>query len=85
LAIYSEYPTPFQLAEIALEPFLIAEWQNDATGMTSAIPEHAYEVRPRKDHRGFDLISDALPFDRLSGSLHRIAQDRQLTGPHERH
>ena len=26
---------------------------------------HAYEVRPRKDHRGFDLISDALPFGRL--------------------
>jgi hypothetical protein len=24
-----------------------------------------YEVRPRKDHRGFDLISDALPFGRL--------------------
>jgi hypothetical protein len=24
-----------------------------------------YEVRPREDHRGFDLISDALPFDRL--------------------
>jgi hypothetical protein len=22
----------------------------------------AYEVRPRKDHRGVDLISDALPF-----------------------
>jgi hypothetical protein len=21
-----------------------------------------YEVRPHKDHRGFDLISDALPF-----------------------
>jgi hypothetical protein len=26
---------------------------------------HSYEVRPRKDHRGFDLISDALPFGRL--------------------
>ena len=26
---------------------------------------HLYEVRPRKDHRGFDLISDALPFSRL--------------------
>ena len=26
---------------------------------------HVYEVRPRKDHRGFDLISDALPFARL--------------------
>ena len=23
---------------------------------------HAYEVRPRRDHRGVDLISDALPF-----------------------
>jgi hypothetical protein len=27
--------------------------------------QHVYEVRPRKDHRGFDLISDALPFGRL--------------------
>jgi hypothetical protein len=23
---------------------------------------HEYEVRPRKDHRGVDLISDTLPF-----------------------
>ena len=26
---------------------------------------HAYEVRPRKDKRGVDLISDVLPFGRL--------------------
>jgi hypothetical protein len=26
---------------------------------------HTYEVRPRKDHRGFDLISHALPFGAL--------------------
>jgi hypothetical protein len=26
---------------------------------------HVYEVRPRKDKRGVDLISDALPFSRL--------------------
>ena len=26
---------------------------------------HVYEVRPRKDKRGFDLISDALPFGGL--------------------
>jgi hypothetical protein len=26
---------------------------------------HLYEVRPRKDHRGFDLLSDVLPFDGL--------------------
>jgi hypothetical protein len=31
--------------------------------MTAAIP--SYEVRPRKDDRGFDLIGDALPFGRL--------------------
>ena len=27
--------------------------------------QHAYEVRPRKDQRGVDLISDALSFGRL--------------------
>jgi hypothetical protein len=26
---------------------------------------HAYQGRSRKDHRGLDLISDALPFGRL--------------------
>jgi hypothetical protein len=31
--------------------------------MTSS--HHVYEVRPRKDRRGVDLISDALPFGRL--------------------
>jgi hypothetical protein len=31
--------------------------------MTSS--QRVYEVRPRKDHRGVDLISDALPFGRL--------------------
>ena len=32
---------------------------------TAAHSKHVYEVRPRKDHRGVDLISDALPFGRL--------------------
>jgi hypothetical protein len=26
---------------------------------------HLYEVRPRKDHRGVDLISEVLPFGKL--------------------
>ena len=26
---------------------------------------HSYEVRPRRDHPGVDLISDVLPFGRL--------------------
>jgi hypothetical protein len=34
-----------------------------STLMQSTI--HVYEVRPRKDKRGFDLLSDALPFGRL--------------------
>jgi hypothetical protein len=38
---------------------------NDAALMQSTKPTHIYEVRPRKDHRGVDLISDALPFGRL--------------------
>jgi hypothetical protein len=28
---------------------------------------HVYEVRPRKDHRGVDLISDRLPVRGTSG------------------
>jgi len=31
--------------------------------MTSS--QYIYEIRPRKGHRGVDLISDALPFGRL--------------------
>ena len=27
--------------------------------------QHVYEIRPRNDKRGFDLISDVLPFGRL--------------------
>jgi hypothetical protein len=33
--------------------------------MSATNPAHAYEVCPRKDKRGVDLISDALPFGRL--------------------
>jgi hypothetical protein len=33
--------------------------------MTASKNEYVYEVRPREDHRGVDLISVALPFGRL--------------------
>ena len=36
-----------------------------APSQSSVHSAHEYEVRPRKDKRGFDLISDALPFGRL--------------------
>jgi len=35
-----------------------------------------YEVRLRKDHRGVDLISDALPFGPLWGDRDERAQGR---------
>ena len=33
--------------------------------MKPMAPLHVYEIRPRKDKRGVDLISDVLPFGRL--------------------
>jgi hypothetical protein len=33
--------------------------------MRSGASTHTYEVRPRRDKRGFDLISDVLPFGGL--------------------
>jgi hypothetical protein len=38
---------------------------NDVANLSSTNPRHLYEVRPRKDKRGVDLISDALPFGGL--------------------
>jgi hypothetical protein len=45
---------------------------------------HVYEIRPRKDKRGFDLISDALPFDSLwyLKVADAIAQAKQRSGAH---
>jgi len=41
--------------------------------------DHVYEVRPRKDHRGVDLISDVLPFYAYhSGERARLAKNESL-------
>ena len=46
------------------------------------ISQHVYEVRPRKDKRGFDLISDALPFGRAWHRLRGSLQERfRALGP----
>jgi len=39
--------------------------RNRALQPTAVRSMHVYEVRPRKDKRGVDLISDVLPFGRL--------------------
>ena len=48
---------------------------------------HVYEVRPRKDNRGVDLISDALPFGRLwysdpNAASNAIGYARQYSRSH---
>ena len=54
---------------------------------TTVHPMHVYEVRPRKDHRGFTLISDVLPFgwlwylevdDAIGYAQHRSSSHRAV-------
>jgi len=47
--------------------------------MLSTKPAHAYEVRPRRDKRGFDLISVALPFGRLWYTNRMMQSDTRRT------
>ena len=54
LSMQKHYPTPEWCAGCS---------QPLPGAMISSHP--SYEVRPRKDRRGFDLICDALPFGRL--------------------
>jgi hypothetical protein len=61
-------PTPLLLQQHYRKPKILftqslAGANPLAVAMTSS--HHVYEVRPRKDHRGVDLISDLLPFGRL--------------------
>jgi hypothetical protein len=48
-----------------LNAFSWKPMQPTALAGTMTKSQHVYEIRPRKDHRGVDLISDALPFGRL--------------------
>ena len=52
--------------------------------MSSTISTHVYEVRPRKDKRGVDLISDALPFGRLWYDEERSQQRNRVREVHSR-
>jgi hypothetical protein len=43
---------------------------------------HVYEIHPRKDKRGVDLISDALPFGRLSTTGQAQSATRSTAAVH---
>ena len=49
----------------SLESLLKAKWQRVRPPKTPTISTHVYEIRPRADHHGVDLISDALRFGSL--------------------
>ncbi len=42
----------------------------------TATAENVYEIHPRKDNRGVDLISDALPFGKLWYAEPNAVNDR---------
>jgi len=49
---------------------------------------HSYAIRPRKDKRGFDLISDVLPFGRLwygepNAVANAVGYARHRSRPHD--
>src|SRR5436305_1729740 len=49
----------------SLQSFLKAKWQMMRPPTTSKTSTHVYEVRPRADQAGVDLISDVLPYSPL--------------------
>ena len=49
----------------SLESFLKSKWRIARPPVIPTISTHVYEIRPRADHSGVDLISDALPFGPL--------------------
>ena len=59
------YDFPILHAAIVRRLFSTGQRQKDNHGLQLRMAIHAYKVRPRKDKRGVDLISDALPFGRL--------------------
>ena len=54
-------------AGLPASPLLVTKHIPSADGLTVAMirTPHVYEVRPRKDKRGVDLICDVLPFGGL--------------------
>jgi hypothetical protein len=48
-----------------LAKFVPQRWAKSARDKHSTTPIHVYEIRPRADKRGVDLISDAIPYSPL--------------------
>jgi hypothetical protein len=65
LRVASQTTKAFSHCYTSLESLLKAKWQRIRPPAPPTISTHVYEIRPRADKRGIDLISDALPFVKL--------------------
>jgi hypothetical protein len=65
LRVASQTTMVFSHCYASLESFLKAKWHVIRPPAPPTIPTHVYEVHPRTDKRGVDLISDALRFGAL--------------------
>ena len=65
LRIASQTKVAFSHCYASLESFLKAKWHMIRPPAPPSIPMHVYEVRPRTDKGGVDLISDGFRFGAL--------------------
>jgi hypothetical protein len=65
LRVASQTTRAFSHRSASLESFLKAKWHMIRPPAPPMISTHVYEVRPRADKGGVDLISDALRFGAL--------------------
>ena len=56
---------PYSSPRKGRAPYLVGCVAKIVAASVKMHSQHVYEVRPRKDKRGVDLISDALPFGAL--------------------
>jgi hypothetical protein len=65
LRVASQTTKAFSHCYTSLERLLKAKWQGIRPPAPPTVSTHVYEIRPRADKRGVDLISDALPYSPL--------------------
>ena len=65
LHVASQTTKVFSHCYTSLESLLKAKWQRIRPPAPPRISTHVYEIRPRGDKHGIDLISDVLPYSPL--------------------
>src|SRR2546421_12828015 len=65
LRVASQTTNAFSHCYTSLESLFKAKWQRIRPPAPPIISTHVYEIRPRADKHGIDLISDVLPYSPL--------------------